>query len=109
MQKRCARFILDASVSDNSVQLFSKLGWILVDKIIRLRKPCIMHKITNVKCPDYFKEHTSSVNDRHRHNTRASTSNLIPFFRTKSGDRTFHGSGTRLWNSLDNSSKSLIT
>ena len=52
MQKRCARLILDASVSDNSVQRFSKLGWIPVDNITRLRKLCMMHKIINGKCID---------------------------------------------------------
>ena len=67
-----------------------------------------MHTII---CPDYVNEYTSSVNDKHRYNTRASTNNLlfIPFFCTKSGHRTFHASGTRLWNSLDINSKSLTT
>ena len=110
MQKRCARLILAGSASDNSVQRFSKLGWIPVDNILRLRKLCIMQKIINGKCPDYFKEYTS-VNDKHRYNTRVSTNNLlfIPFFRTKSGHRTFHASGTRLRNSSNNSSKGLTT
>ena len=82
-------------VSDNSVQLFSKLGWIPVDNI--------------GKCPDYFNEYSFSVNDKHRYNTRASTNNFLitPFFHTKSGHHTFHASGTKVWNSSDNSSKSL--
>ena len=31
VQTRCARLILDASFSDNSVKLFSKLGWLPID------------------------------------------------------------------------------
>ena len=52
-----------------------------------------------------FNEYTFPVNDTHRHNTMASTNNFLftPFFHTKSGHCTFHVSGTRLWNSLDNS------
>ena len=83
MQKRCTGLILDASVSDNSVQRSSKLGWIPFYNSTRLRKLCIMHKIINGKCLDDLEEHTSSVNDNHRYNTRASKNNLlfIPFCR----------------------------
>ena len=52
--RTCTRLTLDASVSDNSVQLLNKLGWIPVDNIIRLRKLCIMHKIIKGKCPNYL-------------------------------------------------------
>ena len=41
VQKRCARLILDASFSDNSVELFSKLGWLPIDDVIRIRKLCL--------------------------------------------------------------------
>ena len=34
VQKRCARIILDASYSDNSVELFSDLGWLPIDDVI---------------------------------------------------------------------------
>ena len=34
VQKRCARLILDASFSDNSVELFSKLDWLPIDDVI---------------------------------------------------------------------------
>ena len=36
VQKRCARIILDASYSDNSVELFSELGWLPIDVVIRM-------------------------------------------------------------------------
>ena len=43
VQKRCARIILDASYSDNSVELFSELGWLPIDDVIRMRKLCLMY------------------------------------------------------------------
>ena len=92
VQKRCARIILDASYSDNSVERFSERGWLPIDDVIRMRKLCLMYKIVNGFCPQYFKDYISYVNDMHRHNTRASTNNnlFIPLFRTNSGLRTFY-------------------
>ena len=69
---------MDSSVSDNSVQRFSKLGWIPVDNIISLRKLCIMHKVVNGTCPNYFNEYTLSVNGEHRYNTRCQQTIFYP-------------------------------
>ena len=68
--------------SDNSVVLFRKLGWLPIDDVIRMRKVCLMYKIVNGCCPQYFKDYISYVNDKHSNNTRASTNNnlFIPFF-----------------------------
>ena len=41
VQKRCARIILDASYSDNSIELFSELGWLPIDDVIRMPKLCL--------------------------------------------------------------------
>ena len=89
--QRCARIILDASYSDNSVELFSRLGWLPIDDVIRMRKLCLMYKIVNACCPQCFKDCISYVNDIHRHNTRASTNNNLfkLLFRTNSGLHTF--------------------
>ena len=76
VQKRCARIILDASYSDNSVELFSVLGWLSIDDVIRMRKLCVMYKIVNGCCSQYFRDNISYVNDMQRHNTRASTNNI---------------------------------
>ena len=38
LKKPCARMILDANFQDNSVMLFTKLGWLPIDDIIRTRK-----------------------------------------------------------------------
>ena len=69
-QKRGARLMLDASFSDNFVELFSKVSWSPIDDVIRMRKLCLMHKIINGCFPQYFKDYISYVNDKHRNNTR---------------------------------------
>ena len=71
----------------------------------------LVHKIVNGCCPQYFKDYISYVNDKHSHNTRASTNNnlIIPLFRTNSGLRTFYASANRLWNTLDDGTRSITT
>ena len=109
VQKRCARLILDASYSDNSVGIFSKLGWLPIDDVIRMRRLCLMYKIVNGCCPQYFKDYISYVYEMHRHNTRASRKNnlFIPLFRLNFGLRTFYASVNRLWNTLDDITRSI--
>ena len=69
-----------------------------------------MHKIVNDCCPQYFKDDISYGNDKHRHNTRATTNNLfISLFCTNSGVHTFHASANRLWNTLDDWTRSITT
>ena len=82
-----------------------------IDDVIQMRKLCLIYKIVNGCCPQYFKDNISYVNDMHRHNTRASTNNnlFIPLFRTNSGLRTFYASVNRLWNTLDDSTRSITT
>ena len=44
LQERYARLILDADTHENAVQHFNKLDWLPVDEIIRIRRPCMLHK-----------------------------------------------------------------
>ena len=60
VQKHCARIILDASYSDNYFELFSELGWLPIDDVIRMRKLCLMYKIVNGCCPQCFKDYISN-------------------------------------------------
>ena len=82
IQKRCARLILDAKFSDNSVKLFTKLGWLPIDDIIRSRKLDLLHKISFGHCPDYFIPYIHYLKDTHNYNTKATTKNnlVLPKF-----------------------------
>ena len=103
IQKRCARLILDAKFFDNSVKLFTKLGWLPIDDIIRSRKLDLLHKISFGHCPDYFIPYIHYLKDTHSYNTKATTKNnlVLPKCKRISGCRTFHTSATRLWNNVD--------
>jgi len=103
LQKRCARLILDADTHENSVKLFNKLDWLPIDDIIRVRKLCMLHKISQRHCPAYFNNYIICICNTHNYNTRSVSNNNIttPACKKNSGLRTFHSSTCRLWNTLD--------
>ena len=111
MQKRCARLILDAKFSDNSVKLFTKLGWLPIDDIIRSRKIYLLHKISSGHCPDYFIPYIHYLRDTHSYNTKATAKNnqVRPKYKRISCCRTFHTSATRLWNNVHVSVRDTIS
>ena len=47
IQKRCARLILNAKHHDNSIKLFTELGWLPISDIINRRKLYMVHKINS--------------------------------------------------------------
>ena len=111
IQKRCARLILDVKFSDNSVKLFTKLGWLPIDDIICSRKLYLLHKISYGHCPDYFIPHIYYLKDTHNYNTKATTKNnlVLPKYKRVSGCRTFHTSAIRLWNNVDVSIRNITS
>jgi hypothetical protein len=100
IQKRCARLILNANFCDNSVKLFTELGWLPISDTINCRKLYMLHKISLGYCPDYFSEYIRYLKDSHNYNTRASTNrnSVIPTYKKVSGSRMFQTSAIRLWN-----------
>ena len=109
MGYKSVRSILDANPLVNSVTLFNTLKWIPIDDTIRIRKLCMMYRIMNNMCPQYFDKHINYVKDRHDYCTRASTNNklVLPKCRTSPGLRCFHVSAARLWNELNTESTNL--
>ena len=98
LQKRCPRMILDANFGDNSVMLFTKLGWLPIDDIIRTRKLSLLHKIYNSRGPEYLSPNVNYGKSSHDNNTRTSRRNdhISSKCKKNSGLRTFLSSTTRL-------------
>ena len=97
LQKRAARLLLDADFSQPSVSLFSKLKWLPIFNLIKLRKLVLLFTILNN--PD------SPLCLKRKFNWSAYQSlcfNLqVPYPRSNSGKRTFVYSAATLFNSLD--------
>ena len=95
--------------------LFTKLGWLPIDDIIRARKLSLLHKICNGHGPECLFSYVNYVKRRHDYNTRTSRRNdLITSLRTlkckkNSGLRTFHTSVTRLWNGTESSLRNTLS
>ena len=109
VQKRCGRLILDARLLENCAQKFQKLKWLPIDGIIRIKKLCMMFKIVNKECPDYFTSYRSYIQNTKSYNTRLSSNNAlaVPKCRSNAGLRTFHARSSRLWNRLDDKLKNM--
>ena len=90
--------------------MFQKLQWLPIDDIIiRIKKLCMMFKIVNKKCPDYFPSYRTYIKNTHSYNARLSSNNAsaVPKCRSNADLRTFHVSATRLWNRLDDKLKNM--
>ena len=71
------RNILDANFQDNSGILFTKLGWLLIDDIIRTRKLSLLHKTCFDCGPEHLSCYVNYVKSSHDYNTRTSRRNYL--------------------------------
>ena len=109
LQKRAARIILNAKYDVSSSSLFHKLGWLTIQKRIEYHKGVLMFKCVNKTAPDYLCNLFISCTNATRYSLRsAEHGNLfVPRPNSNFMKRTFHYSGTILWNSLPTSLKSM--
>ena len=111
LQKRAARLLLDADYSQPSVSLFSKLKWLPIFDLIKLRKLVLLFTILNNPdaplCLQRKFNFLSSVRSTGLR-TRACFFNLqVPYPRSNSGKRTFPYSAATLFNCLDTDLKQI--
>ena len=111
LQKRAARLLLDAYFSQPSVSLFSKLKWLPIFDLIKLRKLVLLFTIlNNPDAPLCLKRKfnfLSSVRSTGLH-TRACASNLqVSYPQSNSGKRTSAYSAATLFNCLDTDLKQI--
>ena len=104
LQKRAARVILDADISERSELLFRQLDWLpLKEELSFKRSSLIFRRIKDENaCPGYITELLTRNSDRHIRNSRYGKYNLeCPSYNkeTERG-RTFQASGTKPWNSI---------
>ena len=113
-RKRAARLLLDADYSQPSVSLFSKLKWLAIFDLIKLRKLVLLFTILNnpdaPRCLQRNFNFLSSVRSTTATGlrTRACAFNLqVPYPRSNSGKRTFAYSAATLFNCLDTDLKQI--
>ena len=104
-QKRAARLLLNDDFFQPSVNLFSKLKWLPIFDLIKLRKLVLLFIIlNNPDAPLCLKRKFNSLSSVRLTGLRIRTCafNLqVPFPRSNSGKRKFAYSAATLFNSLD--------
>ena len=102
LQKRAARLLLNDDFFQPSVNLFSKLKWLPIFDLIKLRK--LFSILNNPDAPLCLKRKFNSLSSVRLTGLRIRTCafNLqVPFPRSNSGKRKFAYSAATLFNSLD--------
>ena len=112
LQKRAARLLLDADFSQPSVSLFSKLKWLPIFDLIKLRKLVLLFTIlNNPDAPLCLKRKFNFLSSFRSTvlRTRACAFHLkVPYpRRSNSGKRTFPYSPATLFNCLDTDLKQI--
>ena len=103
LQKRAARFILDAKTKETrTVRLFEKLGWLPFYDELHVNKLCIIYKSLNGQCPEYLSDQITRVSDISKRSSRHGNITLRcpKYSRETEGGRTFLISTIKLWNTL---------
>ena len=105
LQKKCARYILDADISHPSIDLFRQLKWLPFENRVSFKTAVMMYKTIHGLNPRYMKSMLSFCTQRHDHHTRTSTSmNLVaPPVRIDALKNSFTFQGICLRNSLNSS------
>lgn len=108
LQKRAARVILNADTRDNSVELFTKLGWLPFYDEAKIIKCLHVFRRLVGDCPPYMNSLLTRNADVHSRESRYGDFNLVcpRFKRETEGGRSFSVSTTRFWNSLPRDIKS---
>lgn len=102
LQKRAARIILNAKYDIPSLQLFKKLGWLSIQNRLEYHKSVLMYKCINNSAPDYLCNLFDMNTNSNVYSLRSSAKGnlFVPRPNSNFMKRTFHYSGTILWNSL---------
>ena len=69
--------MLEATLLDNSVQMFQKLQWLPSDRIIREKTLCMMFKTLNKECLDYSTNYITQVKKNYHSYSTQSFNNLF--------------------------------
>ena len=102
LQKRAARFILDAPILTPSKELFVQLNWLSFQDRVSYNKLILTYKILKNKTPEYLKALCIQSSDMNSRNLRSVTNNNLVMIRPNTNilKKSFTYSSAILWNKL---------
>lgn len=98
VQNFACRIITNTRKFDHITPALQHLNWLPFNQQLKFREAVMMYKITNKLAPPYL---CNKFKKRKYGRTRNSNNLEIPFFKSKSGQRTFEYRGVKIWNSLN--------
>lgn len=107
IQNTCCRFIFNLRKYDHITQSFNELKWLKLHNLVRFHFLLFIHKLLTGNEPSYLREKLIFRSSVHECNIRQKQMLTLPHFSTAMFQRSFTYNAVTLFNSLDNSYKSL--
>lgn len=105
VQNFACRIITGTKKFDHITPALRQIGWLPVRQQLLLRDSTMMYKCMNLLAPPYLCNKFCKRSSVHSRLTRNQDTLQIPFYRTTTGQRSFHYRAVNLWNSLDDDIK----
>ena len=108
LHKWAARIILSRNYDTPSTELFCELKWLNINQRFDYHRAVLMYKCVNDLAPTYLTDSIIQTNQVHTiiTHTHASTSLVVPKFKTECFRHSPLSTGISVWNALDESVKS---
>ena len=101
LQKRAARYILDAPPDAPSRPLFDELDWLTVYEQLTVNKYVLLYKSLFNYCPTYLHEMFKfQINNQYTLRSESNVDLCVPIHKCKLFENSFQHSGAILWNAL---------
>ena len=109
LQKKALRIITFSNFSAHTSPIFKLYNLLKFSDIVKFYTAIFMHQFSSGKLPTNFDDFFSLINTKHKYNTRlaSKSSYSLPRTRTNYGIFNIRYSGPKIWNSIDESIKSL--
>lgn len=109
LQKKAMRIMTFSKFDEHSSALFKELDIVKLPDVVTLHNAVLMYKFHNNLLPSVFDTFFTRVNKTHNYNTRLSSklSYSLPKVRTNYGIFNIRFQGPKIWNSVDENTKSL--
>ena len=111
LQKKAIRIITFSHFQSHTSPLFKKFNLLKLPDIVHLYTAVFMHQFHKGNLPEKFNNYFTLVSNQHSYNTRLASKAtfILPLVRTNYGLFNIRFCGPKVWNSIEESLKSLST
>ena len=107
IQKKAARFILEAPPPTPSKQMFQQLKWLPFNEIVKFKQVSLVYKAVNGNAPQYIQTMFTNIKDNSNYSLRSSANKKL--FVPRTHHKSLSYTGVIIWNALPENIKSSKT